>query len=90
MDYPEAHICGIENGYMVELYDMDVAKANETSDSYESPWKKFAAASLDEAFALIREKLPSGKSREQAMKEDAEYENRMAIGMAKSRFGGRY
>lgn len=90
MDYPEAHICQIENGYTVEVYDMAVAEANRDSDHYESPWKKFAAATLDEAFAIIREKLPNSKSKNAAMEEDAEYANRGAVALAKSRFGGRY
>jgi hypothetical protein len=87
---PEAHIEQVENGYVVELFDQETADANmadTTGDNYECPWKEFIAPTLEEAFNIIRAKLPTGMSKQDAMSMDSKHQNQMAADMARSRFG---
>lgn len=87
---PEAHIEQVENGYVVELFDQEIADANEantTGDNYECPWKEFIAPTLEEAFNIIRAKLPTGMSKQDAMNMDSQHQMSMAARDAKARFG---
>lgn len=87
---PEAHIEMVENGFVVELFDSEVDMANQNGGEYECPWKEFIAPTMDEAFAIIRAKLPTGMSKSDAMAGMAQRDNQMAMDAAKSRFGSKY